>query len=290
MPEMLKLLYVRFVTNAVPVALLLILAFVATLLTRRIIRALRKYAVKMMLQTGGVTDYEREKRAHTIALVVGRTLSFLIWTAAILMVLEEMQFDVRPLLAGAGIAGVAIGFGAQSIVKDVIGGVFLLMENQIRINDVAVINSKSGVVEEINLRTTVLRGDDGAVHIFPNGGITSLSNLTRGYSFAVFSISVSYREDTDRVVELLKQIGEQLTQDESYRPLVLAPLEVLGVDALSESGVVIKARLKTIPSKQWIVAREMNRRIKKRFEEGGIAISSHTPIMVRETPAENPQA
>ena len=272
MPEMLKLLYVRFVTNAVPVALLLILAFVATLLTRRIIRALRKYAIKMMLQTGGVTDYEREKRAHTISLVVGRTLSFAIWTTAILMVLEEMQFDVRPLLAGAGIIGVAIGFGAQNIVKDVIGGVFMLMENQIRINDVAVINGKSGVVEEINLRTTVLRGDDGAVHIFPNGGISSLSNLTRGYSFAVFSISVSYREDTDRVVELLKQIGEQLTQDETYRPLVLAPLEVLGVDALSDSGVVIKARFKTIPSKQWIVGREMNRRIKKRFEEEGIAM------------------
>jgi small conductance mechanosensitive channel len=272
MPEMLKLLYVRFVTNAVPVALLLILAFVATLLTRRIIRALRKYAVKIMVQTGGVTDFEREKRAHTIALVVGRTLSIAIWTTAILMVLEEMQFDVRPLLAGAGIIGVAIGFGAQNIVKDVIGGVFLLMENQIRINDVAVINSKSGVVEEINLRTTVLRGDDGAVHIFPNGGIVSLSNLTRGYSFAVFSISVSYREDTDRVVELLKQIGEQLTEDESYRPLVLAPLEVLGVDALADSGVVIKARFKTIPSKQWIVGREMNRRIKKRFEEEGIAM------------------
>lgn len=272
MPEMLKLLYLRFVSNAVPVALLLILAFVATLLTRRIIRALRKYAVKTILQTGGVTDYEREKRAHTIALVVGRTLSIAIWTTAILMVLEEMQFDVRPLLAGAGIIGVAIGFGAQNIVKDVIGGVFLLMENQIRINDVAVINGKSGVVEEINLRTTVLRGDDGAVHIFSNGGIVSLSNLTRGYSFAVFSISVSYREDTDRVVELLKQIGEQLTQDESYRPLVLAPLEVLGVDALADSGVVIKARFKTIPSKQWIVGREMNRRIKKRFEEEGILV------------------
>jgi small conductance mechanosensitive channel len=286
MPEMLKLLYVRFVTNAVPVALLLILAFVATLLTRRIIRALRKYAVKTILQTGGVTDYEREKRAHTIALVVGRTLSIAIWTTAILMVLEEMQFDVRPLLAGAGIIGVAIGFGAQNIVKDVIGGVFLLLENQIRINDVAVINGKSGVVEEINLRTTVLRGDDGAVHIFPNGGITSLSNLTRGYSFAVFSISVSYREDTDRVVDLLKQIGEQLTEDEAYRPLVLAPLEVLGVDALADSGVVIKARFKTIPSKQWIVSREMNRRIKKSFEEEGIGMPPDF-VRVSEPPSES---
>jgi small-conductance mechanosensitive channel len=290
MPEMLKLLYVRFVTNAVPVALLLVLAFVATLLTRRIIRTLRRYAVKMMLQTGGVTDYEREKRAHTIALVVGRTLSFAIWTTAILMVLEEMQFDVRPLLAGAGIIGVAIGFGAQNIVKDVIGGVFVLMENQIRINDVAVINGKSGVVEEINLRTTVLRGDDGAVHIFPNGGVTSLSNLTRGYSFAVLSISVSYREDTDRVIEVLKQIGEQLTQDELYRPLVLAPLEVLGVDALAESGVVIKARFKTIPSKQWMVAREMNRRVKKRFDEEGIAMAGPKMTIVREALNDTPKA
>src|SRR5260370_6812305 len=167
MPEMLKSLYARFVTNAVPVALLLILALVATLLTRRIIRALRRYAVKMMLQSGGVTDYEREKRAHTIALVVGRTLSFAIWTTAILMVLEEMQFDVRPLLAGAGIAGVAIGFGAQSIVKDVIGGDFLLMENQIPINDAAVLYGQRGVWGGINLPTTAQRVDDRTLHLFP---------------------------------------------------------------------------------------------------------------------------
>jgi small-conductance mechanosensitive channel len=272
MPELLKLLYVRFVTNAVPVALLLILAFLATLVTRRIIRALRKYVVKIMLQSGGVTDYEREKRAQTIALVVGRTLSFAIWTAALLMALEEMRFDVRPLLAGAGVIGVAIGFGAQNIFKDVIAGVFLLMENQIRINDVAVINGSSGVVEEINLRTTVLRSEDGAVHIFPNGGINSLANLTRGYSYAMLSISVSYREDTDRVVAILKELGEQLGADEAYRSMILAPLEVLGVETLADSGVLIKARFKTVPSKQWIVRREMNRRILKRFEEDGIAL------------------
>lgn len=160
----------------------------------------------------------------------GKALFVLIWIIAVLMILKEMNFDVRPLLAGAGVAGVAIGFGAQNIIKDVLGGMFMMMENQIRVNDIAVINGKTGLVEEINLRTTVLRGEDGAVHIFPNGAIQGLSNLTREYSFYVFNLSVVYAEDTDRVVSVLAGIAEELSQEEPYRSAVLAPLEVLGVD------------------------------------------------------------
>jgi small conductance mechanosensitive channel len=206
------------------------------------------------------------------------------------MILKEMSFDVRPLLAGAGVAGVAIGFGAQNIIKDVLGGIFLMMENQIRVNDIAVINGKSGLVEEINLRTTVLRGEDGAVHIFPNGTIQGLTNLTREYSFYVFNLSVSYAEDTDRVVSVLAGIAGELSQEEPYRSAVLAPLEVLGVDKLADSGAVIKARFKTVPNQQWMVGREMNRRIIKRFEEAKIEMPSAAPAVKVVLPATEPRA
>ena len=176
-------------------------------------------------------------------------------------------------------AGIAIGLGAQNIIKDVLGGVFLMMENQIRVNDVAVINGKTGLVEEINLRTTVLRGEDGAVHIFPNGTIQGLTNLTREYSYYVLIFRSPSREDPDRVVAVLAAIGEELAQEEPYRSAVLAPLEVLGVDKMDSSGATIKARFKTIPNQQWLVGREMNRGIVQRFEEAKIGLSSPAPTV-----------
>jgi len=167
----------------------------------------------------------------------------------------------------------------------------MLVENQIRVNDVAVINGKGGLVEEINLRTTVLRSDDGAVHIFPNGSITTLSNLTREYSYYVFNVAISYAEDPDRVIDVLKSIGAELMEEEGYKPLILAPLDVLGVDQLGENGVAIKARFKTLPGKQWAVGREMNRRIRKQFQDAEIerAFPSQV-VVVRNEPPPTPAA
>jgi small conductance mechanosensitive channel len=193
-----------------------------------------------------------------------------IWVVAAIMILQEMNFDVRPLLAGAGVVGIAVGFGAQNLVKDVLAGFFLLLDNQIRINDVVVINGQSGLVEEVNLRTTLLRAEDGAVHLFPNGSITKFSNLTRDFSYAVFNISVDYKNDTDHVISVLTTMAAELTAEDRFHAIVLAPLEVMGVDQLADSGVIIKARFKTQPMQQWTVAREMNRRIKKTFENAGI--------------------
>jgi small-conductance mechanosensitive channel len=262
--------YVPMLFNAVRIGLILVFAYVTTLIVSRALRGLRTYVVKMMLRAGGGNEYELEKRAETIGGLARNTSFILIWIIAVLMILKEMNFDVRPLLAGAGVAGVAIGFGAQNIIKDVLGGFFLMMENQIRINDVAVINGKGGMVEEINLRTTVLRGEDGAVHIFPNGSIQSLSNLTREYSYHVISVSVSYNDDPDHVIGVLQEIAQGLSEEEPYRSAILAPLEIFGVDQLAAYAVVIKGRIKTVPIKQWLVGREMNRRIKKRFEEAHI--------------------
>jgi moderate conductance mechanosensitive channel len=271
--------YAPMLSNAVRILFILVLAYIAARAVARAIAGLRRYTVKMMFKSGGGNEFELEKRAETIGNLAGKTLFVLIWIIAGLMILKELNFDVQPLLAGAGVAGVAIGFGAQNIIKDVLGGVFLMMENQIRVNDVAVINGKSGLVEEINLRTTVLRGEDGAVHIFPNGIIQGLTNLTREYSYYVFNLSIAYTEDTDRVIGVLRSIADELSQEEPYRAAVLARLEVLGVDKLGDSGAIIKARFKTIPNQQWMIGREMNRRIIRRFTEAKIALPSGTPTV-----------
>jgi moderate conductance mechanosensitive channel len=272
--------YAPIFSNALRIVAILVFAYIATRAVYRLLRTLRGYSVKMMLKNNGGNQFELEKRAETISNLAGKFFFVLIWIIAGLMILKEMNFDVRPLLAGAGVVGVAIGFGAQNIIKDVLSGVFLMMENQIRVNDVAVINGKTGLVEEINLRTTVLRGEDGAVHIFPNGIIQGLSNLTREYSYCVFNLSVAYNENIDHVVAVLQGIGDELSLEDPYRSVVLAPIEVLGVDKLADSGAVVKARIKTVPNQQWIVGREMNRRIIQRFSEAKIGLpSAATPIV-----------
>jgi small conductance mechanosensitive channel len=269
--EMLSLdYYLPMAFNLARIAAILVFAYIFTRAISKLLRGLRGYIVRMMLKAGGGSEYEIEKRVQTVSGVARRSLFVLVWAIAWIMILKELNFDIRPLLAGAGVVGVAIGLGAQNIIKDILGGIFLLMENQIRVNDVAVINGKGGLVEEINLRTTMLRAEDGSVHIFPNGGIQSLSNLTRDYSYYVFNLSVDYKEDPDHVIAVLKEIADQLQGEEPYHSAILAPLEVMGVDQLGDFAVQIKARFKTLPGQQWLIGREMNRRIKKRFEEAQI--------------------
>lgn len=262
--------YRPLVFNAVRILFILLFAYLATALARRAFHGLRSYVVKVMLRTQGGSEFEIEKRAQTVGDVARKALVTVVWVVAVIMILQEMNFDVRPLLAGAGVIGVAVGFGAQSLVKDVLAGFFLLLDNQVRMNDVVVINGQGGLVEEVNLRTTILRSEDGAVHLFPNGSITKFANLTRDFSYAVFTISVDYKNDTDHVISVLTTMANELIAEEKFRAVILAPLEVMGVDQLADSGVIIKARFKTQPMQQWTVAREMNRRIKKTFENAGI--------------------
>ena len=269
--EMLHLdYYLPQVFNLARIALVLIFAFISTRAMGRLFRGLRNYIVKMMLKAGSGNQSEIEKRVQTVSGLARKASFFLVWTVALIMILRELNFEIWPLVTGAGVIGVAVGFGAQSVIKDILSGLFLLMENQIRVNDVAVINGKSGLVEEINLRTTVLRAEDGAVHIFPNGAIQGLSNLTREYSYYVFNLSVDYKENTDHAIELLKEIASQLQDEEPYHSAILAPLDVMGVDQLGDFAVLIKARFKTLPGQQWLIGREMNRRIKQRFEDAHI--------------------
>jgi len=217
--------------------------------------------------TGSVDVIERAKRARTVGTLIQNTVYVLISTVSTLMVLRELNVDITPILTGAGIVGLAVGFGAQSLVKDIISGFFLILENQIRVGDVANIDGTGGLVERITLRTIILRDEAGAVHVIPNGSIQRLSNLTKDYSFYVTSIAVSSREDTDRVTDVLVQIAEELLLDERFAPGMLGPLEVIGVDRFSEGSVDIKVRLKTVPIKQWTIGREFLRRVNKAFDQ-----------------------
>jgi len=268
------------------IATILALAWIGSRAARRAVESLRAHTIRKV-QSGGADEVEIQKRVRTMTRVAGRALGIVVWTAAFVMILHELHFNVAPLIAGAGVIGVAVGFGAQSLIKDVLNGMLLLIENQLRINDVAVINGTSGLVEEINLRTTVLRGEDGAVHVIPNGSIQKLSNLTRDFSYAVFNVTVAYRQDLDRVMQVVSELGAELRTEEPWAQTILDPLEMLGVDALADSGAVIKFRFRTVPMKQWSIAREMNRRLKRRFEETGIdlAFPSQTLCLAPETPA-----
>ncbi len=215
---------------------------------------------------------EAEKRAQTIGRIINSFAMVIVIGVGVMMILAEFGMDITPIITGAGIAGLAVGFGAQNLVRDIISGFFLILENQIRVGDVAMINGTGGLVEAINLRTTVLRDLEGVVHIFPNGEIKQVSNRTKEWSRYVIDVGVAYKEDVDYVMQVLREIGEELKQDETFGTLIIDPLEILGVDNFGSSEVTIKIMIKTLPLKQWVVGRELRRRIKNTFDEKGIEI------------------
>ncbi len=271
LPSWLSLKFPAF-AHGVRIVVILASAYALNRVVKVLFAKARQRIMQRMAELRGGVDPELEKRAATLSAIARKTIVVTVWIIALIMALREAGFDVTPILAGASVAGVAIGFGAQHVVRDVISGAFLLLENQIRVNDVAIINGTGGLVEQINLRTTVLRGQDGTVYIFPNGSIQTLANMTHGFSYYVFDLGVAYKEDTDRVSEVLKGIADEMMREEKFANLILAPLEILGVDKFADSAVVIKSRIKTVPVQQWNVGREMNRRIKKKFDELGIEI------------------
>jgi small-conductance mechanosensitive channel len=229
---------------------------------------------------------EREKRARTLAnflRTMGTTLVVIVGT---MMALREIGLDITPLLAGAGVVGLAIGFGAQSLIKDIIAGFFVLMEDQFHVGDVIQAAGVSGQVERMTLRMTIVRDLQGTVHFIPNGEIKVVSNLTKEWSRAVLEISVDYAEDVDRVAGVLADVARGLAQDATFGKLVLEPAQVLGVESLSDSQVTIRMMVKTVPLKQWDVARELRRRIKARFDQEGIRTPQpQRVILTRSSPA-----
>jgi small conductance mechanosensitive channel len=280
----------------------LVIALLAYLVVRIVAFATARLesSIQEVKEAGGVDELEIAKRAHTVGRLVRNAVTALVTSIALLMVLREIGVDIMPVLTGAGILGLAVGFGAQTLVRDVISGFFLIVENNLRVGDVAVINGTGGIVEAINLRTTVTRDVEGTLHVFPNGSFERFSNRTKDFSFYVVDLGVAYKEDTDRVCEVLREVGDGLQRDPRFAASILAPLEIMGVDAFAESQVTIKLRIKTVPLKQWEVGRELRRRIKQAFDQAGIEIpfphvsvyfgEASRPWRVEQTGAAGPRA
>jgi small conductance mechanosensitive channel len=211
-------------------------------------------------------------RIKTLIGVLGTIAVVLVWFVAVVTSLSHVGVNIGPILAGAGVVGLAVGFGAQNLVRDLVSGFFLILENQVRVGDIAVINGTGGLVEAISFRTIVLRDIEGVVHVFPNGTVATLANRTKGWSAYVLDIAVAYKEDTDRVVEIMRRVGTGMQAEALYGSLMLEPIEIFGVDQFADSAVNIKARLRTLPLQQWTVGREYRRRLKKAFDGEGIGI------------------
>jgi moderate conductance mechanosensitive channel len=238
----------------------------------------------------GLDAVERAKRARTLGSVLTNITTWVVTLIAVLMILKEFRVDISPALTGAGIVGVALGFGAQTLVRDFIGGFFLILDNQIRVGDSASLNGVGGTVEAVNLRTTILRDEEGTVHVIPNGAITTLANRSKDYSYYVINLPLAVGVDTDDVTALLHQIGNDMQQDDRYKPFILAPLEVMGVDSYDESAMRLKLRIKTAPQRQWAVGRELRRRIAKELFERGVHMWSpqRTQTVIAAKPPESP--
>jgi small conductance mechanosensitive channel len=220
----------------------------------------------------GVDQAELEKRVDTLAGILSSVARVTVWAMIVMILLKKIGVDIAPLIAGAGIAGLAVGFGAQELVRDIISGFFILLEDQVRTGDVAIINGVGGLVQGIGLRTIVLRDLSGVVHVFQNGKINTLSNMTKDWSAMVFDIGVAYKEDTDKVIKVIEQTAEEVRGDPAFADKIIEPLEIFGVDSFGDSAVVIKARFKTRPIQQWAVGREFRRRLKQAFDREGIEI------------------
>ncbi len=262
--------WIPWIERGVRVLVILILAWALTRIARRLLMRLRTYTMRMMDRHGEVSAIELEKRAATIITALSKVLSTVIWIVAIVMALNELTFHIEPLLAGLGVAGIAVGLGAQTLIKDWLGGFLVLLEDQIRIGDGVTINGLSGTVEEINLRTTVLRAESGAVHIISNGSISTITNLTREYAYYIFEVTLAHGADVDTALSLLRQTGDELSKIDDLKAVILAPLEVLGAERIADRGVVVRARVKTLPGKQGLAGRELNRRMNSKLAAAGI--------------------
>lgn len=262
-----------WVIETVPALILIFfLLFISLALYRFLVGKIKNLILKRTQASHHESKEEKEKRVNTLINILRQAGGIVLWIIFILIMLREVNLDIGPILASAGIVGLAVGFGAQELVRDFISGFFMLLENQVRAGDVAIINGQGGLVEEIALRTITLRDFSGVVHIFQNGKINTLANMTKEWSGAVFDVGVAYKEDTDKVRTVMKTVGEEMMNDPEFKDKINEPLEIFGVDNFGDSAVVVKARFKTKPGQQWSVGREYKGRLKKAFDRERIEI------------------
>jgi small conductance mechanosensitive channel len=249
--------------------IVLILFFISTRLIRLITKRFQKRLFRLYDERG---DSEGKKRVTTLSELLRTSLLLILYVIFTLIILSQLGIKIAPLLAGVGIVGLAVGFGAQELVRDVISGFFMILENQVRVGDVAEINGTAGLVEKIEIRTITLRDFEGIVHIFQNGKVNTLSNRTKEWSAVVLDIGVAYKEDPDKVISVIEEVGADLQKNADFGDNMLGPIEVAGLDRFGESEIVIKARIKTKPGKQAVTGRAFRKMLKYAFDQHNIEI------------------
>lgn len=254
----------------------LVVVIVLIWLLNAISRNLEKVILK---RSDALHDKEAQKRVKTLMSIGRGIMRLILWAIFALILLKRIGIEIGPIIASAGIAGIAIGFGAQELIRDFLAGFFVLLDNQIRTDDIVVINGTTGVVEKIELRTIRLRDHSGVVHIFQHGKVNTLSNMTKEWSALVFEIGVAYKEDVDTVIAIMKSVGEDLEKDSRFSENILEPISILGVEQFANSSIQLKVRIKTQTGEQWQTRREYMRRLKYAFDKKGIEIPfPHTTL------------
>ncbi len=248
----------------------IIVILILTLITLRLSRLI--IARSICMYNEHINTTEAIKRSDTLNALLRSFFRVIILSLSTFMIIKEFGIDIRPILATAGILGLAVGFGAQKLVADIISGFFIFLENQICVGDVVQVAGKGGFVERVTLRMVILRDLAGNVHYVRNGEINIVTNMTKEYSRYVFDIRVSYNSDVDHVMRVIQQVDEDMRTNSAFVTDILEPIEILGLDQFTDSALSIKARTKTQPIKQWAVAREFNRRLKIAFDQEGIKI------------------
>lgn len=256
----------QLLQSSLRIGVILILSFAAIELSSLLIHRLLGGLAR------GAVEERRSAQLNTLRPVLKGVAQTAIVVIGAMMLLSEAGVQIGPLLAGAGVVGVAVGFGAQTLVKDFLTGIFLIVEDIVSVGDIVRIGDDAGLVEEMTVRTIRLRSLDGVLHVFPYSEAQVIHNLTKTFSCYVFDLRVSYESDVDKALEAMRQVGEELYADPEFALHILEPIDVFGVDALGDSGVVLKARIKTLPMQQWTVGREYNRRIKAAFDKAGVEI------------------
>lgn len=271
---------INWIISELPgILILTVIVFIAFKMIRFSFNRLKKILSERAEKNQQVDTEEAVKRINTLTDILHMIIKVVLWGVYLMMILQKFGINIAPILASAGIIGLAVGFGAQDLVRDFISGFFIILENQIRTGDVAVINGTAGLVEKIEMRTITLRDFSGVVHIMQNGKINTVSNMTKDWSAMVFDIGVAYKENPQLVMDVMKQIGDELREDPSFNNVILEPIEIFGLDQFADSAIVIKARLKTRPGLQWSTGREYRKRLKDAFDARNIEIPfPHTTI------------
>jgi small-conductance mechanosensitive channel len=258
--------WLAYAQSAMRVVLILIAAWIVMWIGSRAIRAMR-----IRIQRRADSD-DRAKRIETLGRVFRYVLAVVVSVIAGTLILNELGISVAPILATAGVAGIAVGFGAQSLIKDYFNGFFLLVDDQLAQGDVVEVAGIGGLVEDVTLRYVRLRDYDGNVHFVPNGQISTVTNRTRTFAFAVMDIGIAYREDVEEAIDVIREVGRAMRADDSFGPRILEDLEVAGVDQWADSAVIIRCRFKVKPIEQWGVRRGFLQRLKAAFDARGIEI------------------